>query len=179
MVVKNLMWFQTAKHFRSSDITFDEERFSIRNIGKYRTGWLIDFNGLSSRLGLFCAMMFGHCGYRRFILIYFMYLFFDGFLLHMILSNTNNFKENYLANRWDPKRNTHSVKVDPGVLPMKEYFTLHISPGLEPCNQMKFSIIPRILFYGEDLPFYRGKSQRILSHIDCAGNTWISANLPK
>ena len=55
---------------------------------------VIDFNGLSTCLGLFCALRIGNHVHCTFILIFFVWLFGKRFFLviyQLFLSNTNNY----------------------------------------------------------------------------------------
>ena len=48
------------------------------------------------------------------------------------------------------------VKVDMGVMAVKEYSTLLMSPELELHYQMQFSVIPRLLFFVGSLTSLQG-----------------------
>ena len=58
----------------------------------------------------------------------------------------SSIKQFYLTHRLDPNRYDHfGVRVDLGIMAMKEYSTFLKAPGLKPHHQMQFGVISSTL----------------------------------
>ena len=97
----------------------------------------MNFNGMSTRLGLFYARRFGYCIHCTFISKFSCSLLKKCMQFYIIFY-PNNFKQIYLTYRLYPNRCYR------GKTEMKRYSTLFRGPELESHHQMQFRVIPRI-----------------------------------
>ena len=127
--------------------------------------WLIDSNGMSTRLGVFYAQIWKLSTYLHFSVVVSSGFFFTQFYRIRI-----SFKRIYLAHRWNPNK-----YLKPGSKAMKGYPKLPISPELKPHDQLQFSVIPRIPHFlrgGRVLTFLQGIQSVYWNHLQHS-NFWL------
>ena len=126
-------------------------------------GWLIDFNGISTRLGLF----YSHSS-RTFIIRW--YLDFCCFIRVFCTQSRKRriFKQIYLPNWWNANRYYHFIMKQWAWWSwlFKSLFTLSKAFKLEPEHQMQFRGLSRTPSMWGSYPTAGGYSQRILNPAD-------------